>query len=55
MHDKFTLIYGEAHTPGRCSEPPQFFYTNYSNNPNFNNKSDKIKILKIQMIVRHRQ
>jgi hypothetical protein len=26
----------------------QFFcYNNYSNNPNFNNKSDKIKILRI--------
>jgi hypothetical protein len=25
----------------------KFFYYNYLNNPNFNNKSDKIKILRI--------
>jgi hypothetical protein len=30
-----------------CSENVQFFYNNYSNNSNFNNKSDKIKILRI--------
>jgi hypothetical protein len=29
----------------------RFFFYNYSNNPNFNNKSDKIKILRIQMAV----
>jgi beta-galactosidase beta subunit len=26
------------------------FYNNYLHNPNFNNESDKIKILRIQMI-----
>jgi hypothetical protein len=30
-----------------------FFYNNYSNNFNFNNKSDKIKILKIQVAAYH--
>jgi hypothetical protein len=33
----------------------QFFYYKYSNNLNFNNKSDKIKILRIRMAARHRQ
>jgi hypothetical protein len=32
-----------------------YFYNNYSNNLNFNNKSDKIKILRIRMITHHRQ
>jgi hypothetical protein len=32
-----------------CSENVQFFYNNYSNNFNFNNKRDKIKSLRIQM------
>jgi hypothetical protein len=30
-----------------CLSKSRFFYNNYSNNFNFNNKSDKIKILKI--------
>jgi hypothetical protein len=33
----------------------QFFYNNYLNNPNFNNKNDKIKILRIRMAARHYQ
>jgi hypothetical protein len=33
----------------------QFFNNNYSNNPNFNNKSDKIENLRIQMTARHYQ
>jgi hypothetical protein len=33
----------------------QFFYNNYLNNFNFNNKSDKIKILRIWMTARHYQ
>jgi hypothetical protein len=28
-----------------------FFYNNYSNNSNFNNKSDKIKILRMHLSV----
>jgi hypothetical protein len=32
-----------------------FFYNNYLNNSNFNNKSDKIKILRIRMAVCHCQ
>jgi hypothetical protein len=32
-----------------------FFYNNYLNNSNFNNNSDKIKILRIQMTARHCQ
>jgi hypothetical protein len=31
------------------------FVFNYLNNPNFNNKSDKIKFLKLQMAARHWQ
>jgi hypothetical protein len=31
------------------------FYYSYSNNPNFNNKSDKIKISRIRMVARHCQ
>jgi hypothetical protein len=33
----------------------QFFYNNYLNNHNYNNKSDKIKILRIRMVARHYQ
>jgi hypothetical protein len=33
----------------------QFFYYNYLNNFNFNNKSDKIKILRTRMATRHWQ
>jgi hypothetical protein len=32
-----------------------FFYNNYSNNPNFTSRSDKIKILRIRMAARHCQ
>jgi hypothetical protein len=32
---------------GQTSAAASFFYYNYSNNPNFNNKGDKIKILRI--------
>jgi hypothetical protein len=32
-----------------------FFYNSYLNNHNFNNKSDKIEILRIYMVARHCQ
>jgi hypothetical protein len=39
----------------KWDSPQIFFYYNYSNNPNFNNKSDKIKNLRIRMPARHCQ